>query len=81
MSLTYRTITNALARTKRNQRGKALRGQEFGTHDLGVGGQVTCSPWEGMYLDQCLPWSAGDNDALTLDEDLDRVLAQILSAE
>ena len=81
MSLTYRTIANALTRTARNQASNGLPGQEQGSHHLGFGGQITCSPWEGMYLDQGQAWPAENKAASSLTDDLDRFLAEILSGK
>lgn len=78
MSLTYRSLTSALTRPHRKQAGESSLHQSPPAHDLGFSGQITCSPWEGIYLDQGQSWSSENEAASSLDEELDRFLAQIL---
>lgn len=81
MSPTYRTITSALVPGNRKPAVGLSPHNAWEEHDLGLGGRVTCSPWEGMYLDQGYPWAAGYGIPIPSDSELEQFLAEIISGE
>jgi hypothetical protein len=80
MPLTYRTITSALVHGHRRPT-VSLSPNAAEVHDLGFGCRVTCSAWEGMYLDQGIPWAAENEGPTLSDCELEQFLAEITSGE